>query len=58
MGSCFADNSGLATPAMLEALSLPKMLSGASAFEISDIQEDETDAVPTSGSECNNVTFG
>ncbi len=31
------------------------MLSGANAFEISDIQEDETAAVLTKRSECNNA---
>jgi hypothetical protein len=28
-------------------LSLPKMLSGANAFEISEVQEEETETVPT-----------
>ena len=39
-------------------MSLAKMLSVANAFEISDIQEDETEAALTKGWECNNVTFG
>jgi hypothetical protein len=30
-----------------KAVSLPKMLSGANAFEISEVQEDETETVPT-----------
>jgi hypothetical protein len=39
-------------------LSLGKIPSGANAFEISDIQEDETEAALTRRSECNNVTLG
>jgi hypothetical protein len=35
-----------------------KCYPGAIAFEISDIQEDETDGVLTSRSECNNVASG
>ena len=38
-------------------LCLAKILSGANAFEISDIQDDETKAGLTSRSESNNVTF-
>ena len=38
-------------------LSLPKILSGANAFEISDIQEDETEASLVWGAECNNVAL-
>jgi hypothetical protein len=38
-------------------LCLPKILSGANAFEISDIQEDETEAGLTRRSKSNNVTF-
>jgi hypothetical protein len=34
------------------------MSSGANAFEISDIQEDETEAALTRRPESNNVTFG
>jgi len=33
------------------------MLSGANAFEISNIQEDETEAIRTRRAECNNVTL-
>jgi hypothetical protein len=38
-------------------LSLAKMLSGANAFEISDIQEAETEGALTRRSGCNNVAF-
>jgi hypothetical protein len=38
-------------------LSLAKMLSGANAFEISDIQEAETEGAVTSRSGCNNVAL-
>jgi hypothetical protein len=34
------------------------MLSGANAFEISDIQEDEVEAALTRRSGCNNVALG
>ena len=37
--------------------SLATMLSGANAFEISDIQEDETEAAIIRRAECNNVTL-
>jgi len=33
------------------------MLAGANAFEISDIQEDETEASPVGGAECNIVAL-
>ena len=36
-------------------LSLPKMSSDANVFEISDIQEDETEASLKSADQCNNV---
>jgi hypothetical protein len=36
-----------------EHLSLSKMLSGVNVFEISDIQEDETEAPGSDRSECN-----
>jgi hypothetical protein len=39
-------------------LSLPKMPYATNAFEISGIQEDETEAVPNREPECNNVTLG
>jgi hypothetical protein len=39
-----------------DALSLPKMPSSANAFEISNIQEDEAEAVLVRGPKCNNVT--
>jgi hypothetical protein len=42
---------------MKDSLSLPKMLSGANTFGISDIQEYETEAVRTRRAECNNVTL-
>jgi hypothetical protein len=40
--------------ALIWVLSLAKMLFGANAFEISDIQEDETEASLVRRSECNN----
>jgi hypothetical protein len=33
------------------------MLSGENAFEMSDIQEDETEAALVGGAECNNVAL-
>jgi hypothetical protein len=39
-------------------LFLAKMLSGANAFEISDIQEDEAEAALTRRSGCNHVALG
>jgi hypothetical protein len=41
-----------------QALSLAEMPSGANAFEISDIQQDENKAALTRRSECNNVILG
>jgi hypothetical protein len=41
----------------LANLSLPKMSSGANAFEISDFQEDETAACLARRSQCNNVAL-
>jgi hypothetical protein len=38
-------------------VSLPKMLSSANTYKISDIQEDEIEAVLTRRAECNNVTL-
>jgi hypothetical protein len=38
------------------SLARPKMPSGANAFEISDIQEEETEVQPVRRTECNNVT--
>jgi hypothetical protein len=43
---------------VVASVSLARMLSGANAFEISDIQEDENKAALTRRSECNNVTLG
>jgi hypothetical protein len=43
--------------ASVARLSLPKILSGANAFEISNIQEDETEAIRTRRPEYNNVTL-
>ena len=42
----------------MKHLSLPKILSGANAFEINDIQEDETEASVVRRSECNKVKLG
>jgi hypothetical protein len=38
-------------------LSLSKMFSGSNAFEISDIQEDEAEAIVPKRPECNNITL-
>jgi hypothetical protein len=42
----------------VEAVCLLKTLSVENAFETGDIQEEQTEAVPKSGSASNNVTFG
>jgi hypothetical protein len=41
----------------LESLSLTKMLSVVNAFELSNIQEEETEVALIKRSECNNVTL-